>query len=61
MVRINDSFYNGIPNDKKYLYGQQVYIPESFPAHYYNSKNFSPIYLAEMRRQKKQEENENEF
>jgi hypothetical protein len=46
-----NSFYNGLSNDEKhYSYGQQVYIPESYPNHYYNTNTFSPFYLAEMKR-----------
>ena len=55
MARVNNSFYNGVPNDKHYSYGQQVYIPESYPNHYYNTNMFSPVFLA-MNKEKKEEE-----
>ena len=55
MARLNNSFYNGVPNDKHYSYGQQVYIPESYPNHYYNTNMFSPLFLA-MNKEKKPEE-----
>jgi hypothetical protein len=55
IVRINNSFYNGVTNDKHYSYGQQVYIPESYPNHFYNTNQFSPIFLA-MSKEKKEEE-----
>ena len=40
---------------KHYSYGQQVYIPESYPNHYYNTNMFSPLFLA-MNKEKKPEE-----
>jgi hypothetical protein len=55
MARLNNSFYNGVQNDKHYSYGQQVYIPESYPNHYYNTNMFSPLFLA-MNKEKKPEE-----
>ena len=55
MARLNNSFYNGVPNDKTYLYKQEVYIPESYPNHYYNTNMFSPLFLA-MSKEKKEEE-----
>ena len=56
MARLNNSFYNGLSiNDKHYSYGQQVYIPESYPNHYYNTNMFSPLFLA-MNKEKKEEE-----
>ena len=56
LVIFNNSFYNGLAiNDKHYSYGQQVYIPESYPNHYYNTNMFSPLFLA-MNKEKKQEE-----
>ena len=55
MARLNNSFYNGVTNDKHYSYGQQVYIPESYPNHYYNTNMFSPLFLA-MNKEKKPEE-----
>jgi hypothetical protein len=49
-----NSFYNGLAtDDKHYSYKQQVYIPESYPNHYYNTNTFSPLYLAEMKRMNK--------
>ena len=54
-ARLNNSFYNGVPNDKHYSYGQQVYIPESYPNHYYNTNMFSPLFLA-MNKEKKEED-----
>ena len=56
MARLNNSFYNGLAtDDKHYSYGQQVYIPESYPNHYYNTNMFSPLFLA-MNKEKKPEE-----
>jgi hypothetical protein len=55
MARLNNSFYNGVPNDKTYLYKQEVYIPDSYPNHYYNTNMFSPLFLA-MSKEKKEEE-----
>ena len=56
MARLNNSFYNGLAiNDKHYSYGQQVYIHESYPNHYYNTNMFSPLFLA-MNKEKKEEE-----
>ena len=53
-ARLNNSFYNGVPNDKTYLYKQEVYIPDSYPNHYYNTNMFSPLFLA-MSKEKKEE------
>jgi len=56
MAKLNNSFYNGLAiDDKHYSYGQQVYIPESYPNHYYNTNMFSPLFLA-MNKEKKPEE-----
>jgi hypothetical protein len=56
MARLNNSFYNGLAtDDKHYSYGQQVYIPESYPNHYYNTNMFSPLFLA-MSKEKKEED-----
>ena len=55
MARLNNSFYNGVPNDKTYLYKQEVYIPDSYPNHFYNTNMFSPLFLA-MSKEKKEEE-----
>jgi hypothetical protein len=55
MARLNNSFYNGLAiDDKHYSYKQQVYIPESYPNHYYNTNMFSPLFLA-MSKEKKEE------
>ena len=42
-------------DDKHYSYKQQVYIPESYPNHYYNTNMFSPLFLA-MSKEKKEED-----
>ena len=56
MARLNNSFYNGLAiDDKHYSYKQQVYIPESYPNHFYNTNMFSPLFLA-MSAEKKEEE-----
>ena len=55
MARLNNSFYNGVSNDKTYLYKQQVHIPDSYPNHYYNTNMFSPLFLA-MSKEKKEED-----
>jgi hypothetical protein len=56
MARLNNSFYNGLAiDDKHYSYKQQVYIPESYPNHFYNTNMFSPLFLA-MSKEKKPEE-----
>jgi len=47
---LDNGFYNGLSDNKKeYLYGQETYIPPSYPKHYYNTNSFSPLYLAEMK------------
>ena len=56
MARLNNSFYNGLAiDDKHYSYKQEVYIPESYPNHFYNTNMFSPVFLA-MNKEKKPEE-----
>ncbi len=51
------NFYKGLAKDEKqYSYRQQVYIPPSYPQHFINTNKFSPLYLAEMRRQDKKDE-----
>ena len=51
------NFYNGLAKDEKhYSYGQEKFIPSSYPQHFINTNKFSPIYLAEMRRQEKKDE-----
>ncbi len=56
MARLNNSFYNGLAiDDKHYSYKQQVYIPDSYPNHYYNTNMFSPLFLA-LSKEKKLEE-----
>jgi hypothetical protein len=51
------NFYNGLSNNEKhYSYGQQVFIPPSLPNQYYNTNTFSPLYLAEMKRQEEKDE-----
>ena len=49
-VRLFNSFYNGVENEKTYSYNQQVYVPPSYPNHFYNTHTFSPLYLAEIGR-----------
>ncbi len=45
--RLNASHYNGLRDDKKeYPYGTQVFYPQSFPNHFYNTYKFSPAFLA---------------
>ena len=52
-----NNLYNGLSNDEKtYSYRQQVYIPPSYPNHFYNTNTFSPLYIAEMKRQDKTDE-----
>jgi hypothetical protein len=54
---ICNGFYNGLSDDRKeYLYGQQVYIPEAYPDHYYITNKFLPAYLAEMRKKDNEDE-----
>jgi len=44
---LHASFYNGlIGNPKEKPFGTEVYIPKSFPNHYYNTQKFSPAFLA---------------
>jgi hypothetical protein len=51
------NFYKGLAKDEKhYSYGQNIYIPPSYPNHFINTNKFSPIYLAEMKRQEKKDE-----
>lgn len=55
VMRINNSFYNGVPNEEKsYLYGQQIYIPESYPNNFINTNKFSPLYIAMNKHEKEQ-------
>jgi len=45
--RINASYYNNlIGQEKEKPYGTEIYIPKSFPNHFYNTQNFSPVFLA---------------
>jgi len=45
--RINASYYNNlIGKEKEKPYGTEIYIPKSFPNHFYNTQNFSPVFLA---------------
>lgn len=56
MARLNNNFYNGLAiDDKHYSYKQQVYIPEAYPNHFYNTNMFSPVFLA-LSKEKKEEE-----
>ena len=49
MARLNNSFYNGLATDEKhYSYGQEKYIPPSYPKHFVNTNKFLPFYLAEI-------------
>ena len=44
---LNASYYNdliGQENEKPY--GTELYIPQSFPQHYYNTQKFAPSFLA---------------
>jgi hypothetical protein len=51
-----NNFYNGLAKDENhYSYGQEIYIPPSYPNHFVNTNKFSPLFLAEM---KKQDNNE---
>ena len=46
-----NGFYNGLSDNKvDHVYGRETYVPQSYPAHYYNNNTFSPFYLAEVRR-----------
>lgn len=55
VMRLNNSFYNGVQNeDKHYSYGQQIYIPESYPQHFINTNKFSPLYIAMNNSEKEQ-------
>jgi len=46
-----NGFYNGLSDNKvDHVYGRETYVPQSYPAHYYNNNTFSPFYLAEIRR-----------
>jgi len=45
--RLNASYYSGLigkENDKPF--GTEIYIPPSYPNHYYNTQKISPLYLA---------------
>jgi len=49
-----NGFYNGLSDNKiDHVYERETYVPQSYPAHYYNNNTFSPFYLAEVRREKK--------
>ena len=44
-----NNFYNGLAKDEKhYSYGQDIYIPPSYPKHLIITNKFSPFYLAEI-------------
>ncbi len=46
---INTSMLGGLAKDEKhYSYGQDIYIPPSYPKHFINTNIFSPFYLAEI-------------
>ena len=47
--RLNASYYSGLigkMNEKPY--GTEVYIPQAYPNHYYNTQKFSPTFLANL-------------
>ena len=47
LYRLNASYYNGLigkANEKPY--GTEIYIPQSYPNHFYNTNKFSPTFLA---------------
>ncbi len=51
------NLYNGLSNDENtYSFGQQICIPPSYLQHFINTKFFSQIYIAEMKRQEKKDE-----
>lgn len=44
---LNASYYNtliGKENEKPY--GTEIYRPQSYPNHYYNTQQYSPVFLA---------------
>ena len=39
-----NGFYNGLSDNKvDHVYGRETYVPQSYPAHYYNNNTFSPF------------------
>ena len=51
ITHLFNGYYNGLSDNKvDHVFGRETYIPQSYPAHYYNNNTFSPFYLAEVRR-----------
>lgn len=46
---LNASYYNGLVGkaDEK-PFGTEVYIPQSYPSHFYNTQKFSPAFIANL-------------
>ena len=44
---LNASYYNGlVGKGNDFSYGRELYIPPTYPNHYYNTQKFAPIYTA---------------
>ncbi len=44
---LNASFYNGlIGKENEKSYAREIFIPQAYPNHYYNTQKFSPVFLA---------------
>ena len=43
-ARLFNSFYNGMPNNKEFLYKREIYTPPVCPDHYYYYNKFSPFF-----------------
>ena len=45
--RLNASYYNDLRSkEQEKPYGTEVFYPQSFPNHFYNTQKFSPTFLA---------------
>jgi hypothetical protein len=44
---LNASWYNGLRDkNPEFNYGTELYFPQAYPNHYYNTQKFAPIYNA---------------
>jgi len=44
---LNASYYNGlVGKGNDFSYGRELYIPQAYPNHYYNTQKFAPVYRA---------------
>lgn len=44
---LNASYYNGLVGQgNDFSYGRELYIPQAYPNHYYNTQKFAPVFKA---------------